>query len=295
MITSFRMYRPAAAAVLLATAAIAAGGSAKTQKKTAGPPEPGYALAWADEFDTPGLPDPKKWDCAEGFIRNRELQYYTRGRKENARVENGMLIIEARKEKYKNARYREGSKDWKRSRRFARYTAANLVTKNKAAWRYGRVAVRAKLPTGRGMWPAIWMLGTDIGSVGWPACGEIDIMENVGYDPETIHGTVHTKKYNHVKGTQKGGKIKIAKPWETFHVYAIEWDARKIDFFVDNKKYFTFRNDGTGKAAWPFDEPHYLLLNIAVGGGWGGAKGVDDAVFPQKFTIDYVRVYKKKD
>jgi len=261
----------------------------------AGPPgREGWKLVWSDEFDKPGLPDKDKWNYEKGWIRNNELQYYTRARKENARVADGMLIIEARKEKYANPDYDpDAKKPSKKSRQFAEYTSASLVTRGKASWRYGRIEVRAKLPTGRGMWPAIWMLGENLGKVGWPTCGEIDIMENVGFDPDVIHGSVHTKKYNHVKRTQKSAKIKVAKPYKDFHVYAIEWSPKQIDFFVDKKKYLTFKNEGSGEAAWPFDQPHYLILNIAVGGGWGGQRGVDKSIFPQRFHIDYVRIYQR--
>jgi beta-glucanase (GH16 family) len=144
------------------------------------------------------------------------------------------------------------------------------------------------------MWPAIWMLGADAGEVGWPACGEIDIMENVGFEPDSIYATVHTGKYNHVRGTQKGSKMQIADPQGSFHVYAVEGDAQKLDFFVDDRSYFTFENEGTGIDVWPFDKECYLILNIAVGGSWGGAEGVDDSIFPQKFCIDYVRAYQRK-
>jgi beta-glucanase (GH16 family) len=253
-----------------------------------------WQLVWSDEFDQPGLPDPARWTYEEGFVRNQELQYYTRGRRENARVENGLLVIEARREKFPNPGYKPDAKDeGKRAREFAEYTSASLTTRSIAAWRYGRVEVRAKLPGGRGMWPAIWMLGEDR-SVGWPACGEIDIMEFVGFDPDTIHGTVHTAKYNHVKKTQKGSRLRVPAAYEDFHVYALEWDAGKIDFFVDNEKYFRFTNEGTGADAWPFDKPHYLILNAAVGGAWGGAKGIDVNIFPTRYYIDYVRVYQKK-
>lgn len=252
-----------------------------------------WKLVWADEFDKPGLPDPAKWTYEEGFIRNREAQFYTCGRAENARVENGVLVIEARREKFLNPNYRPGAQsDWKRASEFADYTSASLTTRGIAAWRYGRIEVRAKLPGGRGMWPAIWMLGADR-SAGWPACGEIDIMEFVGYEPETIHGTVHTAKYNHVKKTQKGARLQVKAPDKDFHVYAIEWSAERIDFFVDGKKYFTFANEHSGSDAWPFDKPHYLILNTAVGGSWGGAKGIDSSIFPTRFYIDYVRVYEK--
>jgi beta-glucanase (GH16 family) len=251
-----------------------------------------WKLVWSDEFDQAGAPDPSRWTYEEGFIRNHELQFYTR-RAENARVEDGMLVIEARREKFPNPRFQSAdARDWKKSREHAEYTSASVTTRGIADWRYGRVEVRAKLPGGRGMWPAIWMLGSNR-SLGWPACGEIDIMEYVGYEPETIHGTVHTAKYNHVKGTHKGDTIQIAGPDKQFHIYAIEWDKDKIAFFVDGRQYFTFENEQTGNDAWPFDQPHYLILNTAVGGSWGGKKGIDETIFPTRFEIDYVRVYQR--
>ena len=119
-------------------------------------------------------------------------------------------------------------------------------------------------------------------------------MEFVGFDPDTIHGTVHTAKYNHIKNTQKGAKLQVKAPYDAFHVYAIEWDPERLDFYVDEQKYFTFPNEHGGADVWPFDRPHYLILNTAIGGAWGGARGVDDSIFPQKFCIDYVRVYQKR-
>ena len=119
-------------------------------------------------------------------------------------------------------------------------------------------------------------------------------MEYVGFDPNTIHANVHTAKYNHVKGTGKGSKIKTDKPYESFHTYAVEWTPEKMDFFFDEHKYFTFENEHGGVDVWPFDQPHYLILNLAIGGSWGGQKGIDDSIFPRKFLIDYVRVYRKK-
>jgi beta-glucanase (GH16 family) len=250
-------------------------------------------LIWSDEFDYTGLPDSTKWSYEEGFVRNNELQYYTKNRTENVRVENGTLILETRKEQYKNENYEtETTADWRKQREFADFTSVSLTTKDKQAWRYGRIEVRAKLPTGIGMWPAIWMLGLNMNTVGWPACGEIDIMENVGFDPEIIHGNIHTKKYNHIQNTNKGSKITVEKPYQLFYTYAIEWSEEKIDFFVDDTKYFSFENERSGNDVWPFDKEHYLILNIAVGGSWGGQQGVDDSIFPQQFVIDYVRVYK---
>lgn len=239
----------------------------------AGASQHAWKLVWSDEFDYAGLPAVEKWDYEVGMIRNRESQYYTKARSENTRVENGHLIIEAHKEDFQKAKYTAGS------------------LKSKGDWKYGRVEVRAKIPTGRGMWPAIWMMPSDRAG-GWPACGEIDIMENVGFAPDAIHGTVHTKSYNHMVGTQKGKEIQAEKPYDNFNVYAIEWDEKKIDFYLNEKKYFTFNNEGTGPNEWPFDKAFYLKLNIAVGGSWGAQKGIDDSIFPQQMVIDYVRVYQ---
>ncbi|MBN1844825.1 MAG: glycoside hydrolase family 16 protein [Sedimentisphaerales bacterium] len=250
-------------------------------------------LVWSDEFETAGLPDETKWSYEEGFIRNRELQYYTKARRENARIENGLLIIEARREKYPNSNYRPDARQPNRSRPQADYTSASLTTRGKAHWHRGRIEVRAKLPTGKGTWPAIWLLGENIRQVGWPACGEIDIMENVGFDPNRVHANIHTKQYNHVRRTNKGASNLVDEPYARFHVYAIEWSAERIDFFVDDTNYFSFAKEGPDEAVWPYDQDHYLILNTAIGGTWGGQKGVDDSIFPQKFYIDYVRVYQR--
>jgi beta-glucanase (GH16 family) len=237
-----------------------------------------WKLIWRDEFNYNGLPNSDKWsyDVGAGKWGNNELQYYTEKRPENARVENGKLIIEARRDYY-------GGRD---------YSSARLVTKNKGDWKYGRIEVRAKLPSGRGTWPAIWMLPTDWVYGGWPDSGEIDIMEHVGYDPSKIHGTVHTEAYNHMKGTQKGSSVN-GETWESsFHTYAIEWYQDRIDFFIDGNRYYSFSNQG-GSAKWPFDQRFHLILNIAVGGDWGGADGVAPNIWPQKMEVDYVRVYKQ--
>lgn len=237
-----------------------------------------WRLVWADEFDVDGLPDSARWTYEEGLIRNNEAQYYTRARPENARVEDGALIIESRKEQFEGADY----------------TSASVTTRGRAAWRYGRIEVRAKLPTGRGTWPAIWMLGTNISEVGWPECGEIDIMENVGFDPNRIHANIHTAAFNHADGTNKGASILVEEPYANFHVYAVEWYEDRMDFFVDERKTFTFANTGGGIDEWPFDLPHYLIPNTAIGGAWGGRQGIDESIFPQRFTIDYVRVYERE-
>ena len=278
---------------LLALMTVSGWAGAGTPGREASQPGSQWKLVWSDEFNEPGLPNAAKWDYETGFIRNNEQQYYTRERKENARVEDGMLIIEARKEQWKNPDYDPAGKakgKGRRSREFADYTSASLTTRGKASWTYGRIEVRAKLPAGRGTWPAIWMLGTNR-QVGWPACGEIDIMEFVGFEPGIIHANIHTKKYNHVLKTGKGDKITIADASEAFHVYAVEWRPDRLDFFVDNQKYFTFNNEGTGADVWPYDKEQYLILNLAIGGAWGGQKGIDDGIFPQRYCLDYVRVY----
>ena len=251
-----------------------------------------WKLVWSDEFDYTGLPDSSKWDYEEGFIRNREEQYYTRERKENARVENGNLIIEGRKEQFRNPKYEPGSRRGNRRREFAQYTSAALITLKKASWTYGRIEVRAKLPQGKGVWPAIWTLGTNITSIGWPRCGEIDIMEFVGHDPNRVHANAHYGMDGEHKSD--GGKIQTEAPYDDFHIYAIERYPDRIDFFFDETKYHSFEIDKAGKGDDnPFRRPHYLLINLALGGSWG--REIDDSILPQKYLIDYVRVYELKN
>ncbi|MCS7090646.1 MAG: glycoside hydrolase family 16 protein [Limisphaera sp.] len=258
-------------------------------------PEPEWHLVWADEFDRPGLPDPSRWTYEEGFVRNRELQYYTVARTNNARVENGLLILEAHKERFPNPRYRPGAPEsrWQQSRQFADYTSASLTTRDRAAWTYGRFEIRARVPGGRGTWPAIWMLGTNIVQVGWPACGEIDIMEYVGHEPGIIHANVHTRGYNHARGNGRGSRLRVPNAETAFHVYGLHWSPKRLEFWVDQQKFFTLENDGTGVDSWPFDAAHYLILNLAIGGAWGGQQGVDDSILRCRFEIDYVRVYQQ--
>lgn len=238
----------------------------------------GRRLVWSDEFDTDGKPDPQRWgyDLGGHGWGNNELQYYT-DTPANARVEDGHLIIEAHRQATGNRAY----------------SSARLVTRNLAEWNRGRIEVRAKLPSGRGTWPAIWMLGNNIDAVGWPACGEIDIMEHVGYEPDSIYGTIHSAAFNHVEGTQRSGAVACTDAEQEFHVYAIDWTAERIDFLLDGRIYHTFRKPpDAGRAEWPFDQPHYLLLNLAAGGNWGGKHGVDTTIWPQRMLVDYVRVYQ---
>ena len=242
-----------------------------------------HELVWSDEFDYTGAPDSTKWgyDLGDGCPNvcgwgNNELEYYTSNPK-NVRVENGNLIIEVHKD---------------RADSLKPYSSARVVSKNKGDWLYGKIEVKAKLPSGKGTWPAIWMLPTEWKYGGWPESGEIDIMEHVGYDHGNVHGTVHTKAFNHGIGTQKGDSILIKSISEDFVVYAINWTPDTIEFMVNGEIYNIFTNDGQGFESWPFDQKFHLLLNIAVGGNWGGKHGVDDSIWPQRMEIDYVRIYK---
>jgi beta-glucanase (GH16 family) len=267
--------------LLVLIAVFFSGSQASTESRGQG--QAHWRLVWSDEFDYKGLPDAKKWDYDVGGQGwgNKELQFYTARRKENARVEQGHLIIEARKEAW------EGRE----------YTSARLVSRGKGDWTYGRFEVSARLPSGRGTWPAIWMLPTGWIYGGWPNSGEIDIMEHVGFDPDVVHASVHTGAYNHTINTQKTAQIKSPTSRSEFNVYAVEWTPEEIRGFVNTQPYFTFRNERlTNPAAdyrqWPFDKPFHLLLNLAIGGTWGGQHGVDPSIWPQRLEIDYVRVYR---
>jgi beta-glucanase (GH16 family) len=243
--------------------------------------EAGWKLAWSDEFNYEGLPDSAKWNFetkgnATGW-GNNEKQWYTAGRLSNARVSGGRLKITARREQ-------EGGRA---------FTSARLSTAGKAEFRYGKIEARIKLPSGRGLWPAFWMLAKNRTTTRWPDCGEIDIMEHVGYEKDSVHGTIHSGAYNHVKGTQKGRAVFIRRPYARFHRYAIEWTPEKIDFLLDGRVYYSFSNEHKSAREWPFDQPFYLILNLAVGGNWGGKMGIDESVLPAAMEVDYVRVYQK--
>ncbi|TKC12639.1 glycosyl hydrolase family protein [Pedobacter polaris] len=239
----------------------------------------GWKLKWADEFGGKGLPDPKNWtyDVGGNGWGNNEKQFYTKADTLNTKVEKGSLNITVRKTDKENMAY----------------TSARLATRKKFDWKYGRLEVRAMLPKGRGLWPAIWMLPTNWKYGSWPASGEIDVMEHVGFAPDSIHGTVHTKSFNHTINTQVGKAIKSDTHYTEYHVYAMEWFEDHIDIFMDGNKYFSFKNSRKGMEEWPFDQDFHLLLNIAVGGNWGGKQGIDDQIFPATMKVDYVRVYQK--
>lgn len=236
-----------------------------------------WKLAWSDEFNYNGLPDSSKWNYNVGGHGwgNNELQYYTSADISNAEVSNGSLKLRALKQKMENREY----------------TSARLVTMGKADFTYGKIEIRAKLPPGRGLWPAFWMLGSNHHTVSWPECGEIDIMEHVGFEKDSVFGTVHTKAYNHIIHTQKGKKAFIKNPYDEFHLFSIEWTKERMDFFLDNVRYNQIENEGKTTAEWPFDKPFYILVNLAVGGNLGGKKGVDESVFPAVMEVDYIRVY----
>ncbi|SFP97294.1 glycoside hydrolase family 16 protein [Sphingomonas rubra] len=212
---------------------------------------------------------------------NHERQYYAADRRENARIERGALVIEARAETLSKARF----PDWGGQA----YSSAKLVSRG--AFGTGFYEVRARLPCGRGAWPAIWLLpsgGT------WPDEGEIDIMEMVGWDPTVIHATLHSAAFNHTKGTQRGAQRTVPTACTAFHRYQLDWRADAITIGIDGRQVMRVANDQPcGKAAWPFTRPYHLILNLAVGGDWGGQKGLDDRAFPQEMAIDYVRYWKR--
>jgi beta-glucanase (GH16 family) len=238
-----------------------------------------YKLVWSDEFDKDGLPDNTKWgyDVGGNGWGNNELQYYTNAKLENARIVNGNLIIEAKKEDF-------GGRN---------YTSARLLTKNKVQWTFGKFDIRAKLPKGRGMWPAIWLLSAN-DPLHWPDDGELDIMEEVGFNQNVIYGTAHNKLYNGANGQQKGGNKLLPDADNAFHVYSIEWTNNQVIWSIDSVQYFSYFDPRLGQDAWPYYKDFFMILNVAVGGNWGGQKGIDDSIFPQQMLVDYVRVYQKK-
>lgn len=230
-------------------------------------------LVWQENFNGKTL-DEKVWNyelgdgcpniCGWG---NNERQIYTT---QNHTIENGNLTIEARK---------EGDK----------YTSARMTTKGKKEFQYGRIECRAKLPTGKGIWPAFWMLGTNIAQVGWPKSGEIDILEYIGRQPHQVFTTLHTQDGHGDNGHSK--KTEIAGIETGFHVFAVDWTKEKMDFFVDDALVFTYSPEVKNESSWPFDQPFYIIVNMAIGGNFGGPD-VDDGIFPQDFTVDYIKVYQ---
>ena len=247
-----------------------------TQEKA---PKKGLKLVWQDEFNQGDRPDITKWryDLGNGQNGwgNNELEYYSSD-PSNVRIQNGHLILEAHKVKQRDTFY---------------YSSGKILTHDKAAWTYGRFEIRAKLPKGLGTWPAIWMLGDNIVKEGWPTCGEIDIMEEVGKFPNEINWSAHSKLLNWPLGTQKTNKAMIQNADSTFHVYRLDWTKAKLEFYVDNQLYYTVFNEGKGKDYYPFVAPQFLILNLAIGGNMAGNQ-IDDTQFPVKMEVDYVRVYQ---
>ena len=239
-------------------------------------------LVWSDEFNGSGLPDTSKWtyDLGDWGWGNNELQYYTVGRQENARQENGNLIIEARKG--------DLGHDW---------TSARLTTRGKVSFVHGRIEFRAQVPPNKGNWAAGWTLGDAYrDEKSWPYCGEIDIMESVGYEMDDAtgdgkaHASVHCGAYYFKLGNQPTAILDVKNMDKAFHTYAIDWTAESIKAYVDDQLYFTYADNST-ELTWPFSQPQNLILNLAMGGGWGGQQGLDEAMTSQKMVIDYVRVY----
>lgn len=240
----------------------------------------GWDLVWSEEFDYEGLPDPTIWNYDtkgnDWGWGNNELQFYTDANAKHAWVSNGSLKISATRD----------------SMAGKAYSSARLTTRDKVNFKYGRIEIKARLPKGKGLWPAIWMLGANIDTVGWPLCGEIDIMEYVGYQPDSVYATIHSDAYNHMKNTQKMKSIYIANP-NAYNLYAIEWSSEKLEFYCNDQLYNTILNENKSIHEWPFDKDFYLLLNVAVGGNWGGKYGVDNSAFPAVMEVDYVRLYQR--
>jgi len=244
-----------------------------------------WTVVWADEFDTGDMPDTTKWtyDIGDWGWGNYELQFYTESRPKNARLENGHLIIEAHKN--------DDGHEW---------TSARLTTRGKVSFTYGRIEFRAKVPAEKGNWAAGWTLGDDyVDELSWPYCGEIDILESVGYqmDNETgngiAHASAHCPAYYFKLGNQPTGTIEVENMNNEFHTYAVDWSPERIVASVDGVEYFTY-DDTTNELTWPFSKPHNIILNLTMGGGWGGLEGMDETVTSQKMIVDYVRVYEKR-
>jgi len=229
----------------------------------------GYKLVWQDNFSSRQI-DTTYWThevAAPGWVNN-ELQRYTNG--ENAVQKDGKLIL--------TARYQNGE-----------YTSARMITENKRIFTYGYVEIKAKLPAGKGTWPALWMLGNNIDQVGWPACGELDIMEHVGNNPGVVLTSIHN--LSGYGATPYTSTINIERPYDKYHIYAMEWTPDYITFFVDGKKVYHYQPEPKNAKNWPFDKPAYFIFNVAIGGNLGGQ--VDNSIFPTTMTIDWIKFYQK--
>lgn len=272
-----------AAALLL----LSCGGGATLQP----PPAAGFTLVWSDEFNgaNGSSPDASKWTYDSGVggngWGNHELETYT-NRTTNAQIQGGNLVITAMKETYADPS--DGV--------IRNYTSARLKTQGLFSQAYGRFEARIRIPAGQGMWPAFWMLGNNITSVGWPKCGEIDIMENIGKEPGTVHGSLHSSStVAHTSDTTAPFSLPAGQNFaDDFHLYAVEWDPGTVRFYVDSNLYATFtQSQWPAGGAWTFDHPFFLILNLAVGGDWPGSPD-NTTIFPQQMLVDYVRVYSKQ-
>jgi beta-glucanase (GH16 family) len=249
------------------------------------PPSSQWTLTWSDEFNTPdgSAPDATKWgfDIGGNGWGNNELETYT-SRLENAQIQGGNLVITARKEQY------TGPDNIPRD-----YTSARLLTAGKFDQAYGRFEARIQIPYGQGIWPAFWMLGNNFAQAGWPGCGEIDIMENIGKEPAIVHGTIHGPGYSGANGVTAAFSLPSGRFADDYHLYAMEWERNVIRFYVDNNLYATRTPADLPQGAnWVFDHPFFIILNVAVGGDWPGPPD-DTTVFPQTMSVDYLRVYRK--
>ena len=254
----------------------------KQKETNAQSPAKEWKLVWSDEFDYTGLPNPEKWGYEEGFVRNQEAQYYTKERLENVFVKDGVLTIRCIKEEYPIKQSPRSN-----NQTIAKYTSGSINTRGKGEWTFGKIEVKAKLPSGKGVWPAIWTLGSNVREIGWPRCGEVDIMEFVGNEPDKIHANVHYYSAEKESRVQHQGNITAQNTDKAFHVYTLEWDANTMIFKFDGVQYHSVDISNVGDA---FTKPHYLLLNFALGGAWGGE--IDDSILPQDYQVDYVRVYQ---
>ena len=249
-----------------------------------------WEQVWSDEFDGDEL-DMSKWNILRwrpGWVNNEEQAYTNRDT--NVFLQDGNLVIQGLIE----PNYYDT--DYNGNQYTANYTSGRVNTDDNFSWTYGRFDIRAKLPSGKGSWPAIWMLGESITSIGWPDCGEIDIMEHVGFDDGNIHGSIHTKDFNHIMNTQRSGSMTVSSATESFHVYSLEWSPNYLRFLIDDSPFFFVYNDSNGdEAKWPFDSPHYMILNLAIGGDWGGVQGIEPSSFPMRMLVDHVRVSKRSE
>lgn len=244
-----------------------------------------YKLVWSDEFEYSGLPDSTKWnyDIGGHGWGNNEKQFYLEKSIENSFVKEGKLHIASLKKDYEDLHY----------------TSTRLTTYDRFLIQYGKIEVMAKLPEGKGTWPAIWMLPETLRTKEevWPLCGEIDIMEHVGKDPNMVHVSLHSQLYNHIQNTQVTHFERLPDVFNDFHLYEIEWTTNSIKFYIDNKLFYEALKGENGKVTanegWPFEKPYYLILNLAIGGNWGG--DIDETIFPSEMLIDYVRIYKTEN